>query len=86
MTSEVIETLLTTKGTGFRPKELEQFLLYFGLPVAAPKDMDAAVFLRAMRTDKKVMSGQIRYIVLSALGKASIVDDISANEMTAVIG
>ena len=66
--------------------ELEQFLLYFGLPVAAPKDMDAAVFLRAMRTDKKAMSGQIRYIVLSALGKASIVDDISANEMTAVIG
>jgi Ca2+-binding EF-hand superfamily protein len=27
LTSEVIETLLTTKGTGFRPKELEQFLL-----------------------------------------------------------
>ena len=27
LTSEIIESLLTTKGTGFRPKELEAFLL-----------------------------------------------------------
>ena len=26
LTAEVVETILTTKGTGFRPKELEQFL------------------------------------------------------------
>ena len=27
ITSEVLETLLTSKGTGFRPKELEQFFM-----------------------------------------------------------
>lgn len=62
--------------------DLLMFLKVFDLPCAPPSDMTAEVFLRAMQGDKKVQSGRIRYILLSALGEASIVDDVSESEIT----
>ena len=61
---------------------LEEFLTSFKLPVSAPSNMDAEVFLAALSSDKKVSHGTIRYVLLSELGEASIVDDISQDEIT----
>ena len=65
--------------------DLLMFLKVFDLPCAPPSGMTAEVFLRAMQGDKKVQSGRIRYILLSALGEASIVDDVSESEITACL-
>lgn len=64
---------------------LEDFLTSFKLPVSAPSNMDAEVFLAAMSSDKKVSHGTIRYVLLTELGKASIVDDISQDEITIAV-
>ena len=61
--------------------DLLQFLKTFGLPCAPPSAMTAELFLSAMQGDKKVQSGRIRYILLSALGQASIVEDVSESEI-----
>lgn len=57
------------------------FLKIFDLPCAPPSGMTAEVFLSAMQGDKKVQAGRIRYILLSELGEALIVDDVSESEI-----
>lgn len=64
---------------------LEALLTRFQLPIQAPEDMDAEVFLRAMAGDKKVAAGRIRYVLLAALGDAHLVDDVTAEEIAAAI-
>ncbi|MEH6589184.1 MAG: 3-dehydroquinate synthase [Halioglobus sp.] len=52
-----------------------------GLPVAAPTDMSADRFLDLMSRDKKVVDGNLRLILLRAIGDACIVDDASDTEL-----
>ena len=61
--------------------DLLMFLKIFDLPCAPPSSMTAQVFLSAMQGDKKVQAGRIRYILLSELGEALIVDDVSESEI-----
>ena len=61
--------------------DLLMFLTIFDLPCTPPSGMTAEVFLSAMQGDKKVQAGRIRYILLSELGEASIVDDVSESEI-----
>lgn len=72
VTSDVLDALI-------------MFLQTFDLPCAPPSDMSVDVFLSAMQGDKKVQSGRIRYILLAALGEASIVDDVSESEIAACL-
>ncbi len=65
---------------------LERLLKCFRLPVEAPADMDADSFLRAMSLDKKVNRGQIRYVLLSNLGRAVITSDVSRDDIERAIG
>ncbi len=65
--------------------DLLLFLKTFDLPCTPPSGMTVDVFLRAMQGDKKVQSGRIRYILLSALGEASIVEDVSESEIAACL-
>lgn len=65
---------------------LTNFLQRFDLPVAAPSDMDSAVFLEAMASDKKVDRGAIRYIMLRELGGADVVSDVSQSEIDTALG
>ncbi len=66
--------------------ELALLLKRFQLPLEAPADMDADSFLRAMSLDKKVAHGQIRYVLLSALGQAIVSADVSREDIAAAIG
>ena len=72
VTSDVLDALI-------------MFLKTFDLPCAPPSDMSVDVFLNAMQGDKKVQSGRIRYILLAALGEASIVDNVSESEIAACL-
>jgi 3-dehydroquinate synthase len=47
-----------------------------GLPVAVP-DIDVARVIDAMRHDKKVTDGKIRFVLLNAIGDAYIADDVA---------
>lgn len=63
---------------------LEGWLQSVGLPIIAP-DMPVASWLAHMGRDKKVLNGQLRLILLESLGKASIVDDVAAHELEALL-
>lgn len=45
-----------------------------GLPLAAPRDMDAAAFIERMRLDKKNLDSRLRLVLLRALGDAYVDD------------
>lgn len=60
-------------------------LTTMGLPTAAPRDMTVEVFLDLMGRDKKVVDGQLRLILLRAVGDACIVDDAGVDELTQLL-
>ena len=66
--------------------QLIDFNKEMGLPVKPPPDMSAAAFLEAMASDKKVTEGKVRYILLRALGKPFVTDDVTESEISDVIG
>ena len=61
--------------------DLVTLLQRVGLPVAAPGNMSSDDFLALMHRDKKVIDGQLRLIVLRAMGAAEVVDDVSESEL-----
>jgi len=46
-----------------------------GLPVAPPEEMDKAQFMQLMSIDKKVVDGNLRLVLLKALGDAVVTGD-----------
>jgi len=56
-----------------------------GLPTQPPSDLPAAVFLEAMRSDKKVTTGKIHHILLSKLGETLISDCVTEQEVVDLI-
>jgi len=56
-------------------------MLGMHLPVQAPENMGAEVFLDLMARDKKVVDGRLRLILLKAIGDARIIDDVSEAEL-----
>ena len=55
-----------------------------GLPVIGP-DLGAARYLELMSLDKKVIAGNLRLVLLKALGEAATVSDVSQNKIVAAI-
>ncbi|AKJ27652.1 3-dehydroquinate synthase [Caldimonas brevitalea] len=57
-----------------------------GLPVAGPRQLSAAQYLDLMRVDKKSEAGEIRFVVIEALGRAGMraaPDDVVAEVIEA---
>lgn len=65
--------------------QLKGFLEAFKLPVKPPANMDAATFLDAMQTDKKVAQGRIRFVLLAEAGRAALYDDVTQSDIEAVL-
>lgn len=61
--------------------DFRELLLGMRLPVDAPGDMDAAIFLSLMAHDKKAIDGKLRLILLQDIGAACIVDDVTGPEV-----
>jgi 3-dehydroquinate synthase len=65
---------------------IRRILQSFGLPVTAPELMQITDFLPFMKTDKKVKDGQMRFVLLPAIGRASLVADVTEAELLQVFG
>ena len=60
-------------------------LVAAGLPVEPPVGMSSTDFLQLMAVDKKVLDGQLRLILLRALGDAVVTSDFPAAELKATL-
>lgn len=60
---------------------LRELIQAAGLPAQPPADMTAAAFLKLMARDKKVVDGRLRLVLLEAVGRACIVDDVTDREL-----
>jgi 3-dehydroquinate synthase len=52
-----------------------------GLPTAAPPEIDAERFLDLMAVDKKVLDGQLRLVLLRAIGEAVVTADFDPRHL-----
>jgi 3-dehydroquinate synthase len=65
---------------------LRELLLESGLPVETPANMTPDVFLELMARDKKVVNGRLRLVLLEAVGKACVIDDVQEQELIELLG
>ncbi|WP_313554407.1 3-dehydroquinate synthase [Stutzerimonas nitrititolerans] len=56
-----------------------------GLPVVPPAGMSAEDFLQHMAVDKKVINGQLRLVLLKALGEAVVTSDFSRDVLESTL-
>lgn len=57
----------------------------FDLPITAPDSMDFESFIKHMRRDKKVLAGQIRLVLPTAMGQAGIFAQVPESLLEQVI-
>lgn len=55
------------------------------LPLKAPKNMGLDSFLEHMKRDKKVLAGQLRFVLPTAIGSAKVVADVTTEVLANVI-
>lgn len=61
-----------------------KLLSFFDLPIAAPATMSITDFLPYLKTDKKVKAGKMRFVLPTALGKSTVVADVTESELLQV--
>lgn len=64
---------------------IENLLRAIGLPTRVPHGMAVDAILAAMATDKKRVAARLRFVLPRALGDVVIVDDVTREEIVAVI-
>jgi 3-dehydroquinate synthase len=65
---------------------VEALIANYNLPVSAPEMMTSEQFIDHMRKDKKNQKGKIRFIVPTLLGQCALVDDVSDEAVSQLIG
>lgn len=56
-----------------------------GLPVQPPESLSPEILLDYMRRDKKVSSGELRFILLNAIGESVVTADVDENKLRATL-
>ena len=64
---------------------IRALLLAAGLPVTAPADMTPQEFLALMAVDKKVIDGQLRLVLLQAMGQGVVTAHFAAEQLQATL-
>lgn len=64
----------------------EQLLKRIPLPTTVPADMTTAQFLQLMGRDKKVIDGELRLVLLDAIGSAVVTGDTPISEIEKILG
>ncbi|MGB0513780.1 MAG: 3-dehydroquinate synthase [Wenzhouxiangellaceae bacterium] len=62
-------------------ERLSRLIAAFGLPLDRPTEIDPETLIERMRLDKKNLAGRFRLIVLEALGRARVRDDIEPQDL-----
>ena len=55
------------------------------LPLLAPKEMNFDAFMQHMKRDKKVLNGQLRFILPTAIGSAEVLATVTENTLRDVV-
>jgi 3-dehydroquinate synthase len=64
---------------------IEALLVLFDLPIAGPADMTTERYVQHMQHDKKVLSGKMRFILPTSIGEATVVDDVTDEELNSIL-
>jgi 3-dehydroquinate synthase len=83
----VLACKLSTQVSGLGVKDVERVTALVqraGLPIDPP-DLKASAWLELMGRDKKVQSGALRFIVLEAIGKATLHRDVAVTHISATL-
>ncbi len=64
---------------------IENLLRAIDLPTRVPREMSTDAILSAMATDKKRVGGRLRFVLPRALGQVDIVDNVSPEDVSAII-
>ena len=64
---------------------IESLIVRCRLPKTIPDAMQASDFIRLMHHDKKVRGGKIRYVLPEKIGKVGLYNDVSDDEVAALI-
>ncbi len=63
----------------------DQLITKAGLPKTVPPMLEIEEILETLKSDKKVKAGKVRFVLPSAIGKATITDQVSSEMITEVI-
>lgn len=66
-------------------RRVEALLSGLGLPTRIPREVDTERVLATLRRDKKVLAGRMRFVLLSAVGKPELRDDVEEPSVRAVV-
>ncbi len=64
---------------------IKKLLKKVRLPTKAPSSMNYAAFIKHMKRDKKVIAGQLRFVLPTSIGTADVIVDVSRQTLTDVI-
>jgi 3-dehydroquinate synthase len=65
--------------------QLVKLLEQFTLPTSGPESMSFDDYLKHMKKDKKVLSDNLRFVLLERIGQAILVGNVSNQELSAVL-
>lgn len=65
----------------FVPERIEAALSALGLPTRIPADMTPEAIITAVRQDKKIQAGKLRFIVPTRIGAVEIRDDVTEDQI-----
>ena len=66
-------------------RRVAELLDRFGLPATLPPQVDTATVMEKLGRDKKFAGGNIRFVVLEALGRARVTGDLFAGDLRAAV-
>ena len=62
-------------------QQIKALIAAAGLPIIPPTNMDAQQFAELMTVDKKVLDGNLRLVLLHAIGRAFVTSDFSSDKL-----
>lgn len=80
---------ISEKHTGLSRSESKKILTllnHFRLPLVLPEKINTASILEKLSRDKKFKSGKVRFITLTEIGKAVVIDTVTSADLHAAIG
>jgi 3-dehydroquinate synthase len=79
---------LSEKHSGLTPADSEKIidvLRHFHLPLILPDSIATVTVMEKLARDKKFKSGKIRFVTLSALGQAQVIEAVTPSDLEAAI-
>lgn len=80
--------VISEKHSGLSPvasAKILDLLKHFHLPLTLSPDIPTATVMEKLTRDKKFKSGKIRFVTLSEIGKAQVIETVTAEDLEAAI-